>query len=173
MLILERSVTKEFWSTLYDYIVRRLETNRFEPVGRTGVVHVYGGECSRTYAIVVNGQPVAWLYLGRRPTWKAWEVRQVWVFPELRGHGLAARIYRAAVNVDGIILAAGKSHTKTSRALWKRFIEHDTFNIWAQDFNNLSLRSTVEIVDDEVYCPLPLYTRWHSKHDVRFVAVRK
>jgi GNAT superfamily N-acetyltransferase len=172
MLILERSVTREFWSSTYDYIERRVSTNRFEPVGRTGVTHVFGGDCTRTYAIIVNGHPVAWLYLGRRPQWKAWEVRQVWVFPELRGHGLAARLYRAAINVDGIILAAGKSHTKTSRALWKRFIERETFNIWAQDFNDLNQRSGVTVYDDELYCSLQLYTAYPAKQDVRFVAVR-
>jgi GNAT superfamily N-acetyltransferase len=172
VLILERSVTKPFQDALYEYLVRRIQTGRFNPVGKTGVVRIWGGETTTSYAIVVNGHPVAWMYLGRRPTWKAWEVRQVFVFPELRGHGLASRIYRAAVNVDQIILASGKSQSKTSRALWRRFIERDTFNIWAQDFNDLKLRAAVEYYDDELYCALPVYERAHSRHDVRLIAVR-
>jgi hypothetical protein len=173
MLIHERSVTKEFWSVTYEYIARRVRTNRFNSVGRTGVVHVHGGRCTRTYAIIVHGHPVAWLCLARRPKWGAWEVRQVWVFPELRGHGLAQRIYRAAVNQDGILLASGKTQSKTSRALWRTFIKRDTFNIWAQDFNNLRLRSLVELDDDELLCDLPVYTWNTTKHDVRLLAMRK
>lgn len=173
MLILERSVTKEFWSTLLEYLERRIRAGRFRTIGRTGVVCIEGGQCTTSYAIVVNGHPVAWLYLGRRPNWAAWEVRQVWVFPELRGHGLAQRIYRAAVNQDGIILASGKTQSRSSRQLWQRFIEKDTFNIWAQDFNDLRSRASVAFHEDELFCNLPVYTRWKDRHDVRFIAVRK
>lgn len=172
MLILERSVTKEFWTVTYDYLMRRLTTGRFRPVGRTGVVNVTGGVTTTSYAIVVQGRPVAWLYLGRRSTWSAWEVRQVFVFPELRGHGLATRIYKAAVNVDGLLLASGKSQSRTSRALWRRFIERRTFTVWAQDFNDLRRHAGVEYHDDELYCPLPVYTLNPTKHDVRLLAVR-
>lgn len=173
MLILERSVTKEFWTTMYEYLERRIKAGRAEPVGRTGVVRIEGGPCTLSYAICANGHPVAWLYLGRRPQWATWEVRQVWVFPELRGHGLAQRIYRAAVNVDQIILSSGKTQSKTSRALWQRFIEKDTFNIWAQDFNNLRSREPVWCQDGELECKLPVYQRHRDKHDVRLIAIKK
>ena len=150
MLIFERSVTKEYWSAMHAYIMRRLQTGRYEPVGNTGVMHVFGGQTTCTYAIVVNGWPVAWLYLGRRPTWHAWEVRQVWVFPELRGHGLASKIYRAAVNTHGIILASGKTQSKTSRALWARFVRLKTLDLYANDFNDLDQRSQVWYEDGEI-----------------------
>ena len=76
------------------------------------------------------------------------------------------------MNVDGIILASGKTQSKSSRALWRRFIERDTFNIWAQDFNDLRQRSSVEFHEDELHCTLPVYERYHSKYDVRLIAVR-
>lgn len=173
MLILERSVTKPFWSTMHDYLERRIKAGRLRTIGRTGVVCVEGGRCTVSYAIIVNGHPVAWLYLARRPNWTAWEVRQVWVFPELRGHGLAQRIYRAAINHDALILASGKTQSKSSRQLWQRFIEKDTFNIWAQDFNDLRQRASVVYHEDELYCELPVYTRHKDKHDIRLIATRK
>lgn len=173
MLILEKAVHAKHWMPVFEYILRRIEAGKCESVGRTGVVRIDGGPCTRTYAITPNGQPVAWLYLSRRPQWQAWEVRQVWVFPEVRGHGLAQRCYRAAVNGDQIILASGKSQSKTSRQLWQRFIEKDTFNVWAQDFKDLKLSAPVHFEDGELQCDLPVYTRLHDKHDIRLVAIRK
>lgn len=178
MIILERSVTKQYWLPMYDYILRRINTHRFSRVGGTDVLHVYGGENTRAYAVLstqpeTKGLPVAWLYLGKRPGWAAWEVRQVWVFPDWRRYGLAKKIYQAAVNVDGIMLASGKTQSKSARALWHRLVKSKTFNIWAQDFNNLDLTSDVFFEDDELQCNLELYTRWSCKHDVRLIAVKK
>jgi hypothetical protein len=183
MIIHERSVTKEYWSAIYDYIVRRLNTNRFHKIPGTNVLHVYGGDNTRTYTILstepdTRGMPIAWLYLGKRPTWKAWEVRQVWVFPDWRGEGLAAKIYKAAVNKEGIILASGKTQAKSARALWLKLVRDEVFNIWAQDFNDLDLRSAVWFEDDMLHSDLELYVNprrgWYSlKHDVRLIAIRK
>lgn len=178
VIILERSVTKQYWLPMYDYILRRLNTGRFDAIPGTRVLHVHGGENTRTYAVLsteaeTRGLPAAWLYLGKRPGWAAWEVRQVWVFPDWRRDGLAKKIYQAAVNRDGILLASGKSQSKSARALWHRFVKDRTFNIWAQDFNNLDLTSDVFFEDDELQCNLELYTRWSCKHDVRLIAVKK
>lgn len=172
MLILERSVTKPFQDAIFDYIMRRLTTNRFEPAGN-GVLHVYGGDCTRSYVIMRGGQPVAWLYLGRRPTWRAWEVRQVFVDPAFRGKGFAGKIYRTVVNSERLILASGKTQSKSSRALWQSFVKKNTFKIWAQDFNDLDLRSQVWLDDDELQSELEIYTRHATSRDVRLIAVRK
>jgi GNAT superfamily N-acetyltransferase len=173
MLIYERSVTKPFWQVIENYINRRLQTARFTPVGETGVMNIFGGDTSTTYAILKHGKPVAWLYLGRRPRWKTWEVRQVWVFPEYRGKGLAGKLYRAAVNAHGITLASGKTQSKSSRALWHSFVQKGTFNIWAHDFNNLNHRSQVWLDDDDLQSELQIYTRQPSRQDVRLIAIRR
>ena len=173
MLIHERSVTKEYWSATYDYIHRRLDNGRYAKVQGTGVVHVQGGENTTTFAVLHGGSPVAWLNLAKRPSWKAWEVRQVWVFPEVRGQGLAGKIYRAAVNERQLILASGKTQSKSSRALWLSFVKKNTFRIWAQDFNNLDLRSPVWVEDNEIQSRLEIYTRFTTSRDVRLIAIRK
>lgn len=173
MLILEQSVHKVHWEAIRDYIVRRLNTNRFERIPGTRVLHVFGGENTRSYAIVRDGLPIAWLYLGKRPLWKAWEVKQVWVFKDVRDEGLASEIYKVAVNRDGILLASGKTQSKSSRALWRKLVRQRAFNVWAQDFNNLDLRSQVWFEDDELHSELELYSRVPNKHDVRFIAFKK
>jgi GNAT superfamily N-acetyltransferase len=136
-------------------------------------VNIIDSDRYTSYAVLANDLPVAWLYLTRKAGWAAWEVLQVFVFPELRGHGLASKIYKAAVNHDGILLASGKTQSKSSRKLWKQLIETNAFHVWAQDFKNLDLRAGVEYYDDELYCELPVYTRDATKHDVRFVAHRR
>lgn len=173
MVIHERSVTKVFWQTMRDYINRRCNHGRYERVGRTNVYHVFGTDHIRTYAIFDGDDPVSWVYLYRRPSWRAWEVRQVFTMPDFRGQGLAAQIYKVAVNHENLMLAAGKTQSKSSRALWKRFIAEDTFTIWAQDFNDLSKKAPVEVIDDEVYCKLKLYEQDFCSKDVRFIAVKR
>ena len=173
MVIFERSVTKEFWSATHDYIMRRIHSDRYHRVGHTSVFHVHGADTTRTYVIMQDGAPIAWLCLARRQNWKAWEVRQVFTFPAFRGQGLALQLYKAAINVDKILLAAGKTQSKSSRALWRRFVSTGAFNIWAQDFNDLSKRAGVEVHDDELYCALDVYTKDFCSQDVRLLAVRK
>lgn len=173
MLILERSVTKPYHSAMFEYIMRRLNTDRFEEITGTEIVHVHGGTCTRTYAVLRAGVPVAWVYLGRRPTWCAWEVRQVFVHPHFRGQGLATEIYRAVVNKEQLILASGKTQSKSSRALWFSFVQKRVFNIWAHDFNNLDLKSEVWVEDNELQSELQIYTRLATPRDVRLIAVRK
>jgi GNAT superfamily N-acetyltransferase len=172
MLIFERSVTRPYHDAMYKYIMRRLNTNRVQRIRNTEVMHIQGA-CTRTYAIIRAGVPVAWVYLGRRPTWCAWEVRQVFVHPDFRGQGLAGKIYRVVVNKHRLILASGKSQSKSSRALWLSFIKKNTFHIWAQDFNNLDLRSEVWVEDNELQSELEIYTRFATSRDVRLIAVRK
>ena len=173
MLILERSVTEPYWKAHRDYINRRLSAGRWRRVGRYGVVNIQGNSEVTTYAVLRDKQPVAWLYLGKREAWHAWEVLQVWVFPEYRGEGLASKLYRAAVNGDGLLLASGETQSKSSRALWRRFIKKKMFNIWAQDFNNLESVASVSVEDDQLDCELPVYTREHGPHDIRLVAAKK
>ncbi len=124
-----------------------------------------------------DGWPISWMYLTQRKGWKAWEVTQVWTFPEHRGKGLAESLYRTAVDVDGLLLASGNSHTPHSQAVWRSFIRRRLFHIWAQDFKDLSQTSAVEVEDDELHCALPIYLRPHPhgrpRSDVRLLAIRK
>lgn len=178
MVILERPIGSAQWIPMYDYILRRLTTQRFHRVQGTQVVHVYGADSTRTYAVLSNepetlGLPVSWVYLWKRPGWSVWEVYQAWTFPDWRRGGLALQIYKAIINRERLLLASGKTQSKSARAFWSKLIEHKTFNIWAQDFNDLDLRSQVLFEDDEVHCNLELYTRWRTKQDVRLVAARK
>lgn len=174
MIILEQSVTKPFWEATRDYLRRRVQLERFRKVGRTGVIEIPGGRYTTTYAIVLEDEPIAWLYLRARPGWAAFEVRQVFSHKDFRGQGLAQRLYKAAINTDGCLVASGPSHSKYSMGLWKKFIKNRTFNIWAHDFNNVRLRCPVEVDEDgELECEFPVYQRLPGKHDIRFVAEKK
>lgn len=173
---LERSVTKPYWTELKEILKGQIDIEQV-PAPRDGVRRVWCNKDRCAYVITekVNDdiQPIAWLYLWQRPRWQAWEVLQVFVPEALRGKGLSTRLYRAAVN-DGLILASGKSQTKSSRALWRSFIKKKIFNVYAIDFKNLDLTSEVLIDkdDNELWCALDIYS--DNKHqDVRFVAIRK
>lgn len=177
MLIFERSITRNEARFVYDYLVRRLVTGRFRKVKRTGVVEIFGNENITSYAVLDDGVPVGWLKLQRKPGWFVYEVKHVWVEKEYRGTGITERIYRAAINHDGIAIASGITQTKWARALWARFVRDDVFNIWAQNLNDVSQRAAVWYDDGEVYTSLPyLYTRntsLYRRHDIRLIAVRK
>lgn len=173
MLILEQSVTKQYWEAMADYLRRRIRSRRTRKVGRTGVIEVHGGVYSTSYVVTNHSEPIAWLYLKARPGWAAYEVHQVFVQKEYRGQGLAQKLYKAAINTDGCLVASGPSHSKYSMGLWKKFIQDQTFNIWAHDFKNVQLRCPVQYEDGELMCELPLYTRIPGKHDIRLVAERR
>jgi GNAT superfamily N-acetyltransferase len=174
VIVLEQSVTKPFWEATRDYLRRRIVLGRYRKVGRTGTIEIPGGKYTTTYAIVVEDEPIAWLYLRSRPGWAALEVRQVFVHKDFRGQKLAQRLYKAAINTDGCLLASGPSHSKYSMGLWKKFIQKKTFNIWAHDFNNTRLHCQVEYDENgDLQCEFPVYTRLPGKHDIRFVAERK
>jgi GNAT superfamily N-acetyltransferase len=172
MLIFERSVTTPYKIALYEYLYRRIKAKKFEYINAQVIV-IRGGSCTLSYVILDNDKPIAWLYLSKRPNWAAWEVKQVFVSYEFRCQGLATKIYKAAIIEHGILLASGKTQTKYSRVLWQKFIQQNLFNIWAQDFNNLSNRGGVEFYDDELFCALPIYQLIPDKHDVRLLAMRK
>lgn len=171
MLILERPIPKYNWQNAQRYLQLKLETAPTRQID--GVTAIYCTELSRAYALIVENLPVAWLYLVQKPGWVAWEVKHAFTYPQLQGHGLMTRIYRTAVNKDGIVLASGKTQAVGSRALWARFIRTNTFMIWAQDFKNLDQRSLVWFEDDEIQCNIELYTKSPVPHDVRLIAVRK
>lgn len=163
---------------MYSYVQGRIERCESRSVA-PGVKMLHSGSSRRIYYVLDNNDPIAWLFLVRRPGWQAWEVHQIWAFPEHRGKGLAQRLYSAAINADGVFLASGNLHTQYSQALWKSFIKKRLFNIWAQDFRDLSKTSEV-LYDadlDELICDLPIYkndiVRGEPRVDVRLLALRK
>lgn len=180
MLILERSITKHYWMKMYRYLYRKIQRGHYERVGSSGVLRFRCGKECLAYAITVkhNGdlRPIAWLYLWQKPNWRAWEVMHVFVFEKLRGRGLAKRLYQAAINLDGLIMASGKSQSKTSRALWSGFVKNKTFDIYAIDYWDMKQRSQVFWDDefDEIYCDLTLWTKVQEQDsDVRMIATRR
>jgi len=177
MRILERSVTKPFWMKIYRLLFRAIKRGDYHTLGTSRVLCVEHHDQRRSYVIVTkNGtelRPVAWLYLWREPEWVSWEVMQVFVFEAFRGKGLAKRLYQAAINDDGIILASGATQSKSSRALWKNFISRRLFDIFAIDYMDMSKRSQVFIDDSgEIWCALDIYSESKSA-DVRLIATRK
>lgn len=122
--------------------------------------------------------PIGWMWLERKNGWCAWEVVQLWVFPEYRGNGIATQFYKTAIDNLELMLASGISHTRHSKKLWKRFIQEETFNIWAHDFKNLERYSSIEVDEDgELSCDLAVYIPFSKykmgKEDVRLVAIKK
>jgi GNAT superfamily N-acetyltransferase len=122
-------------------------------------------------------RPVAWLYLWQKPGWRAWEVMQVFVFEKLRGQGLAKKLYQAAINHDGLVMASGKSQSASSRSLWKSFVKQNMFEMFAINYKNLKERSQVfwDRDEEEIWCEMPIYFRntENEKRDVRLIATRK
>ena len=164
---------------MYNYVRNRISRLTSKSL-KHNVKLINSGKSYKIYFVKDRvGEPIAWLYLYRKPNWKAWEVYQIWTFPEYRGQGLAQKLYKAAINEDGIILASGDLHTQYSQALWKSFVRKNLFNIWAQDFKNLSLVGAVEYdkEQDAIECSLPIYlkpsSRESTKSDVRFLATKK
>lgn len=162
---------------MYEYVLNRMRSCVSEKVA-PHVWRMKSGKVRRIYYICDSGGwPVSWLYLTQRRGWKAWEVTQVWTFPEHRGKGHAEMLYKAAVNSDRLLLASGNLHTQYSQALWRSFIRRRLFNIWAQDFKNLSSTSLVDVEDDELQCDLPIYIEpaayERPSTDVRLLALRK
>ena len=144
------------------------------------VWRLQSGEHRRVYYTCDQaGWPISWLYLERRRGWQAWEVEQVWTFPEHRGQGLAEGLYRAAINQDGALLLSGFVQSAHSRALWARFVRRGTFTIWAQDIRNLDRTGDVYLDEDGLLSsPLPIYhplSTWDppSQGDVRLLALRR
>lgn len=171
MQIAERVIPKYNWQNAQRYLqLKRESAPTFQ---LDGITVIQCTELSLAYALFVENLPISWLYLKKQKGWVAWEVVHAFTYPQLQGHGLMTRIYRTAVNRDGIILASGKTQAVGSRALWARFIRTNTFNIWAQDFKNLDQRSLVWYEDDEIHCNLELYTKSPVLQDVRLIAVRK
>jgi GNAT superfamily N-acetyltransferase len=125
------------------------------------------------YALFVDTpkgpRPMSWLCLWQKTNWWAYAVEQLWTFPEFRGRGHAKALYKAAIDVDTIMIASGKLHTKYSKALWESFVRKKTFNIWAHDFKDL--RRWCDVYwDDELCSRMPLYD---GPGDIRLVALRK
>lgn len=174
MQILERSITRQNWEPAYRFLTRKVRVECREVAGAT-MVPGAGGRVY--YAVFVDTgkgrRPVGWLRLHRQVGWSAWEVEQLWVFPEYRGRGLAGHLYKAAINGDGLMVASGKTHTKHSKALWESFVRKETFNIWAHDFKDLTSRHEVLWEDNEIFCALELYSPSKSKSDVRLIAIKR
>jgi GNAT superfamily N-acetyltransferase len=180
MLIHERSVTKYYWMKMYRYLFRKVRLNQYSWV-HGWIARFDGGQQYRTYAFMGRHEdsyrPLAWLYLWRRPGWVTWEVMQVFAFEQLRGKGIAKKLYQAAIDIDGVILTSGFTQTKYSRALWLSFIKKETFAMFAIDYKDFSKRSQVfwDKEDEEVWCDLPIYSKVSQtpRRDVRLIATRK
>ena len=161
---------------MYDYVLNRMKVCVSEKVAPK-VWKMHSGKYRRFYYICDDlGYPVSWLYLTQKRGWVAWEVAQIWTFPEHRGKGYAELLYKAAINIDGVLLASGNLHTQYSQSMWRSFIRRRLFNVWAQDFKNLSKTSTVEVDDDLLVCDLPVYTNQGIRRlqsDVRLLALKK
>lgn len=164
---------------MYNYVCNRMKRLKSLKL-KNKVRLINSGKSYKIYYIAdKSGEPISWLYLYRKPNWKAWEVYQIWTFPEYRGKGLAQQLYKAAINEDNIILASGDLHTQFSQALWKSFLKKNLFNVWAQDFRNLDNVSQVAYNPDDanIECDLPIYVNPSSKEsaktDVRLVAIKK
>jgi len=184
MVILENSVTKKYWTRWHKHLVQRLSADRFEVlsiIGKFKIVRIESYKNCVVYAAVVSikGElkPVAWLSLWRHPEWVAWEVIQLFAHEEFRGQGLAKELYKAAINIDRILLASGKTQSKYSRALWASFVRDSTFNIYAIDYLNFECRSQVtwDTIDQRIESNIDIYKLHHfaDKSDVRLVASRK
>ncbi len=162
---------------MHGYVLNRMRSCVSEKVAPK-VWRMQSGQTRRIYYICDDaGWPVSWLYLTQRKGWAAWEVAQIWTFPEHRGKGHAETLYKAAINSDGILLASGNLHTQYSQAMWRSFIRRRLFNVWAQDFKNLTSTALVDIEEDELECELPIYIQPSSwkrpSTDVRLLALRK
>lgn len=180
MLILERTVTRPFSSTNYRWLFRKIQKGQFERVSGS-VIKVQYSKNELFYVITANHRdelrPVAWLYLWRKPKWVAYEPLQVFTMPMHRGLGLSKKLYKAAVIIDGIILASGKTQTSASMGLWKSFVKSNTFDIYAIDYWDMGRQSQVfwDKDQDEVWCSLDVYfnTKQTQTQDIRFIATRK
>lgn len=176
MLVMKNAVTRPYWSSMYDYARRMIRRRDARQVCR-GVKVINCGSRSRLYFCGDEEDPIAWLFLVHRPGWSAWEVSQVWTFPEARSKGLAKKLYKAAVNTDRLILASGNLHTQYSQAIWRSFVKKNIFNIWAQDFRHLEHTSPVWIEDNELQCKLNIYLKpsdpARPRTDVRLIAIKK
>lgn len=176
MLILERSVTKKYWSKTYRKICRLIKSEQFE------FVHGDVAKFQFRKDLIVYAQldlhngsyrPCAWLYLWKQKGWFAWEVIQVFVFDGFRGSGLSKKLYEAAINVDRLVILSGVTQSKSSRGLWKSFIKNNDFDVFAIDIKDTKRTSQVFWDDEfeEIWCTLEVYTRIPSRTtDVRIVA---
>jgi len=180
MLILERSVTKYYWMGMYKYLYRKVQRNQYEWV-KGSIARFQCGQHYCAYALMSahegSYRPIAWLYLWQKPGWAAWEVMQVFVFEQLRGKGIAKKLYQAAIDIDGKIMASGKTQSWSSRALWLSFIKKETFNLFAIDYKDFRKRSQVfwDRETEEVWCDLPIYSKVSQtpRRDVRLIATRR
>lgn len=170
--------------TLENVVPRKnlLQTNSYilACVAKTPPVRIQGDvfrvretAYKRMYAIIRHGVPIAWLYLTKRKTCRAWEVLGLWVSPVLRNKGFGTALYRAAINCDGIFLASGKTQSKFSKALWAKFVRNNEFTIWAEDFATPNQKSAVSELNGELHSDLEIYSDWASKKDVRLLAIRR
>lgn len=178
MLILERSVTKYYWKKMYRYLFRKIQRGQYDRLPG-GIIRLPCGKGCLAYAILRKHEnhvrPVGWLYLYQKPGWAAWEVLQVYVFENFREQGLGKKLYEAAINHDGLIMASGKTQSKYSRAVWKSFVKRGAFDVYAVDYRDLKIGAEVLFDPDfnELICDLPIYESDYMNHrDVRLIATR-
>jgi len=178
MYILERSITKQYWEPTQTYLLSHMNRNRWSWVGSAGVIRIRCSKNKLAYAVCdyfkEQFTPVGWIWLSRKPKWVAYEVQQTFVLKDYRGNGYAEKLYKAAINTDGLLLASGCSHTKYSTGLWSKFVREKTFNVWAQDFKNLNRISQVTEDDGKVSAfGIEVYHSPFASQDVRLLALRK
>ncbi len=85
--------------------------------------------------------------------WKARHVSFAFLSKEVRGSGLAKKLYQVACYEGNEILVAGQQQTKAARRLWLSIIRNSKFTVWMEDDHGLrSLVNHVpaaELTDDD------------------------
>jgi GNAT superfamily N-acetyltransferase len=175
--ILELAITRKYWGPAHRLFTRAINQGKWRWVDDM-VVCITCSRSTIAYAVCdyINDelQPVGWIWLKRKRNWIAFEVQQLFIMREYRGNGYADLLYEAAINKDNLILMSGWSHTKHSTKMWARFVANDTFNIWAQDINNLNRVSPVYEQDGKVVAfDLDLYHAPFQSQDIRLIAKGK
>lgn len=181
MYIQNQSVTRPYWEPVYRRLTRRIfasrkiksDVRRLDGLGKGLTIYFL------TVVETPKGlRPSGWLWLQRRKDWFAYEVQQLFIFPDFRGCGIATRLFDAAINHQKIMVASGKTHTNTSRSMWESFVRKKKFNIWAHDFDDLNNTSEVFWDEDEIFSQINLYSVLQNgaiieKNNVRLVATAK
>lgn len=181
MLIHDSLITKVYWEPLFKRICRCFKLGLYRRVSDDVYMMTL-----RKYRLYVGAEQVddcfhiyGWYYMIQRNGWSAWEIYQSYIFKNHRGQGWSHKIFDAMVEKDKLMIASGPSQTHHARALWRKLVAKDCYNIWAHDFKNLDLHSQVSYDpdNDALDCALTVYDLTldgeAKRRDVRLIATRK
>lgn len=179
MVIVDTPISKAYWEPVFLIIQHECYKGRLAAVKNTPAYLISWGR-NRIYFIADSAQDTlyikGWVWLKHQKDWKAWEIEQIFVFSGQRGQGIGALLYEIPIVNEGLILASGSQQTKSSRAVWKRFVQTDKYKVWAQDFKKLDDIGPViyDPESDELWSTLQIYTRTKVRGtDVRLLAIKK